>query len=180
MLSNEQQQVEQWLDNIVIGLNLCPFATKPRRNNQIRFKVSQALTNEVLIADLYEELSLLAQTEATKVETTLIIVPNMLADFEDANQFLDIADNLLVEFNWEGIFQIASFHPDYYFESTQPEDAENYTNRAPYPIFHLLRENSLTAALQNMSSPDEVYERNINTMNHLSADQIKTLFSYLL
>jgi len=179
MLSNEQQQVEQWLDNVVIGLNLCPFAAKPRRNKQIRFKVSQALTDEVLIADLFDELRFLEKTPASELETTLVIVPNMLAKFDDYNQFLDITDNLLIEYNWEGIFQIASFHPNYCFAVTNPNDVENLTNRAPYPILHLLREDSLTTALENMTAPDEVYKRNIHTMNQLSKQQIQTLFPYL-
>lgn len=172
-------EVETWLDDVVIGLNLCPFAAIPRKNDQVRFTVSQALTEEVLLADLHAELTLMEKTPAAEVETSLIIVPDMLAKFDDYNQFLDLADALLESFEWEGIFQIASFHPDYCFAETEPNSTENLTNRAPYPILHIIREESLEKALEKMTSPDEIYKRNIQTMSELSAEKIKTLFPYL-
>jgi hypothetical protein len=112
VISKQQQLVEQWLDDVVIGLNLCPFSAKPRQNNQVRFKVCQALTPEVLVADLFDELNFMAQSEASDVETSLLIIPDMLLNFDDYNEFLDIADGLIIDNDWEGIFQIASFHPD--------------------------------------------------------------------
>ena len=171
--------VERWLDDVVIELNLCPFAAIPRQNNQVRFVVSQALSEEVLLADLHAELTFMSQTPAAEVETSLLIVPDMLAKFDDYNQFLDLVDDLLVSFEWEGIFQIASFHPDYCFAETAPDSTENLTNRTPYPILHIIREVSLEKALAKMTSPDEIYERNIQTMNDLSDERIKNLFPYL-
>tara|TARA_R110001606_G_scaffold11354_3_gene49175 strand:- start:55388 stop:55933 length:546 start_codon:yes stop_codon:yes gene_type:complete len=171
--------VETWLDDVVIGLNLCPFAAIPRKNNQVRFVVSQALTEEVLLADLHAELTFMSKTPALEVETSLLIVPDLLAKFDYYNQFLDLVDNLLEAFEWEGIFQIASFHPDYCFAETDPDSVENLTNRAPYPILHIIREESLEKALEKMTSPDEIYKRNIQTMNELSAEQTKALFPYL-
>lgn len=171
--------VETWLDDVVIGLNLCPFAAIPRKNNQIRFTVSQALTEEVLLADLYAELSFMSKTPALEVETSLLIVPDMLAKFDDYNQFLDLVDGLLESFEWDGIFQIASFHPDYCFAETKPDSTENLTNRAPFPILHIIREESMEKALAKMASPDEIYKRNIKTMNELPAEKIKSLFPYL-
>ena len=171
--------VENWLDNVVIGLNLCPFAAKPRQDNQIRFTVSNALTSEVLLADLQSELLLMAESPASEIETTLLIIPDMLGDFGDYNQFLELVDKLLVQFEWEGIFQVASFHPDYCFAETPADSVENLTNRAPYPILHIIREDSLELALKNMSAPDEVYKKNIETMNHLEPEKIKVLFPYL-
>jgi hypothetical protein len=179
-ISKQQQEVEQWLDDVVIGLNLCPFAAQPRRNNQIRLTVSHALTPEVLVADLYDELSFMAHTEASEVETSLLIVPDMLLNFDDYNEFLDIADGLLIDNDWEGVFQIASFHPDYCFADTQADSVDNLTNRAPYPILHIIREDSLSKALDNMASPDEVYKRNIRTVNHLTPEQIHSLFPHLI
>lgn len=179
MISKQQELVEQWLDNVVIGLNLCPFAAKPRQKNQINFKVSQALTPEVLVADLFDELTLLAQTETNEVETTLLIIPDMLLNFDDYNEFLDIADGLIIDNDWEGVFQIASFHPDYCFAETPANSVENLTNRAPYPILHLLREDSLSKALENMTSPDEVYKRNIKVMKDLTPEQIHQLFPHI-
>jgi len=178
-MSHEQQAVEQWLDDVVIGLNLCPFAAMPRRNNQIRFTTSDAQTSEDLLSHLYDELKFLEKTPAQEVETSLLILPFILADFDDYNQFLDIVDELLIEFEWEGVFQIASFHPDYCFADTESDSVENLTNRAPYPILHIIREASMEKALQNMTAPDEVFKRNIETMHNLSTDQIKHLFPYL-
>ena len=171
--------VENWLDTIVIGLNLCPFAAKPRRDNQIRFTVSNALTSEVLLADLQTELLLMADKPASEIETSLLIIPDMLNDFDDYNQFLELVDKLLVQFEWEGIFQVASFHPNYCFADTDVNSVENLTNRSPYPILHIIREHSLEMALKNMSSPDDVYKQNIQTMHNLSDQKIKALFSYL-
>ncbi|HDY84324.1 MAG TPA: DUF1415 domain-containing protein [Methylophaga sp.] len=171
--------VETWLDDVVIGLNLCPFAATPRKNKQVRFTVSQALTEEVLLADLYAELTLMSQTPAEEVETSLLIVPDMLNKFDDYNQFLDLADALLEEFEWDGIFQIASFHPDYCFAETDIDSIENLTNRSPYPILHILREATLEKALEKMTSPDEIFKRNIETMNELPDEKIKALFPYL-
>jgi hypothetical protein len=171
--------VETWLDDVVIGLNLCPFAAIPRKNDQVRFVVSQALSEEVLLADLHAELSFMNKTPALEVETSLLIVPDMLAKFDDYNQFLDLVDELLESFEWDGIFQIASFHPNYCFAETDPDSVENLTNRAPYPILHIIREESLEKALEKMASPDEIYKRNIETMNNLSAEKIRVLFPYL-
>lgn len=171
--------VETWLDDVVIGLNLCPFAAMPRKNNQVRFTASQALTEEVLLADLHAELTFMSQTPAIEVETSLLIVPDMLTKFDDYNQFLDLVDELLEEFEWEGIFQIASFHPDYCFAETEPNSTENLTNRSPYPILHIIREESMEKALAKMTAPDEIYKRNIQTMNELPAEKIKALFPYL-
>lgn len=171
--------VETWLDDVVIGLNLCPFAAIPRKNKQVRFTVSQALSEEVLLADLQAELTFMSQTPAAEVETSLLIVPDILAKFNDYNQFLDLADELLEVFEWGGIFQIASFHPDYCFAETAANSVENLTNRSPYPILHILREQSLEKALAKMTSPDEIYKRNIQTMNELSSEKIKVLFPYL-
>jgi len=178
-MSVEQQQVERWLDEVVIGLNLCPFAAMPRRNNQVRFVTSAANTTEDLVTHLYDELKFLEQTPAQEVETTLLILPTILADFDDYNQFLDIVDELLSTFQWEGVFQVASFHPHYCFADVDPDDVENLTNRSPYPILHIIREKSMEKALKNMAAPDEVFKRNINTMNNLPLDEIKSLFPYL-
>ncbi len=178
-MGNEIKDVERWLDEVVIGLNFCPFAAKPRRNEQVRFVTSKATSEELLLTDLQDELTLLDQTPSSKIETTLLIVPEMLSDFHDYNQFLELVDELLVQFEWEGIFQVASFHPDYCFADAEPDSVDNLTNRSPYPILHILREDSIEKALENIADPDEVYKRNIETMKTLSSEQIKTLFNYL-
>jgi len=178
-MTEQQKAVERWLDDVVIGLNLCPFAAKPRSNNQVRFVTSGADSSEALLTHLYDELKFLEKTPSQEVETTLLIIPNYLADFDDYNQFLDIVDELLISFEWEGVFQIASFHPNYCFADTEPDSVENLTNRSPYPILHIIREASMEKALKYMTAPDEVFKRNIETMNTLSVDEIKALFPYL-
>jgi uncharacterized protein len=169
-------QVEQWLDRVVIGLNLCPFAAEPRRQQQIRFQVSPSTNPSDLLADLQSELRHLSQRPATELETTLLIIPHSLEDFADYNDFLDLADRLLQQFGWEGDFQIASFHPHYQFADTQPDDAENLTNRSPYPLLHILREDSVETALDSYSNPELIPDRNIEQMRNLSEDQKRALF----
>jgi len=175
-MSDEQKAVEQWLDDVVIGLNLCPFAVQPRRQDQVRFMVSQAQTEEELLYDLHAEITLLESSPPAEIETTLVIIPFLLADFEHYNQFLDVVDAVLDDFNWHGEFQIASFHPYYCFADTDIDSVENLTNRSPYPILHIIREQSMEKALAHMTAPDEIFKRNIATMTALSAEEIQRLF----
>ena len=116
---------------------------------------------------------------AEERETTVIIIPNHLKDFSDYNQFLDYADKLLEQEDWHGIIQIASFHPDYQFAGTQKDDAENLTNRAPYPLLHLIREDSLEAALERFPNPENIPTTNIQRMQNLTNEEKTTLFPYL-
>ena len=130
------QPVKKWLETMVVGLNLCPFAKRELVKNRVRFQLSEATTTAALLAELKNEIIQLDENDS--IETTLLIHPWVLDDFCDYNQFLDSADRLLLELDRDGIYQIASFHPDYQFGGTEPEDVENYSNRAPYPILHLL------------------------------------------
>ena len=169
-----EQATRDWLENIVIGLNLCPFAALEFDNDRVRFAVSDAATELHLLQALESELQYLFGNSA--VETTLLIHPEVLSDFADYNQFLDLAEGLLVQMNLEGVFQIASFHPDYQFEGTHADDVENYTNRSPYPTLHILREASLARAIDATPDIDQVPKRNIQTMKHLGAEKIRILF----
>jgi uncharacterized protein len=176
-------QVEQWLDQVVIGLNLCPFAAEPRKHQKIRITLSTATNPRKnptdLLADLQAELCLLSQTPATDLETSLLIIPHGLEDFDDYNDFLYLADRLLKHFGWEGEFQIASFHPHYQFADTQPDDAENLTNRSPYPLLHILREASIETALAHYPNPETIPQRNIEQVRNLSKVQRQQLFPRL-
>lgn len=154
-----------WLEKAVIGLNLCPFA-KPIRN-RIRYAVSEADTPEALRADLMDELQTLAEADPEEIETTLLIHPLVLADFLDYNDFLDVADDTLADLDLVGEIQIASFHPRYQFAGTEPDDIENYTNRSPYPMLHLLREASVEAAVDGYPDTAQINEKNIETMRAL-------------
>jgi hypothetical protein len=173
-------QTQQWLTDVIVGLNLCPFAKRVVLADSIRLVVSASQTDEQLLEEFVLEIELLENTDIEKLETTLLIIPKMLTDFEDYNQFLDLIDNLLLQFNWQGIFQIASFHPDYCFADASPDDSENLTNRSPYPILHILREDSVTKAIAQYPDVDGVPERNIKRVAGLSDKEKQQLFPYLL
>lgn len=166
-------QTRCWVEQFVLKHNLCPFAHKPVRDNLVRYVVSDAIKPFFVLEDLDVELQRLHDTPAHELETTLVILPSVLRDFRAYNDFLDIADELLAEQGYEGELQIASFHPDYQFAGTQLDDPENYTNRAPYPILHLLRESSLEAAIEAHPDVDSIPEKNIETMNALGVAAIR-------
>ena len=165
------QTVRSWVETIVVGLNLCPFAKRELVNDRIRFAVSTATNVDALLGDLEAELDFLQSNADT--ETTLLIHPQVLGDFADFNQFLDLAEGLLHAMNLDGVFQLAHFHPDYQFADTEPDDAENYTNRSPYPVLHLLREDSLDKALQSTEHAEQIPVRNIELMNELGAEEMR-------
>ncbi|HDM8169467.1 TPA: DUF1415 domain-containing protein [Vibrio harveyi] len=173
------EQVDQWLNDVVIGLNLCPFAAKPQRNKQIKIFVSEASQEEALLEDILLQLIELSNTEPEKLETTLVVVPNMLQDFWDYNFFIDWVEGLIKQQDWEGIFQVATFHPDYCFGGAEPEDDENLTNRSPYPVFHLIREESMEKVLKHYPDPESIPDTNIARVSALSEEERQKLFPYL-
>ncbi|MGR5433534.1 DUF1415 domain-containing protein [Vibrio owensii] len=173
------EQVEQWLNDVVIGLNLCPFAAKPQRNKQIKIFVSEVSQEEALLEDILLQLIELSNTEPEKLETTLVVVPNMLQDFWDYNFFIDWVEGLIKQQDWEGIFQVATFHPDYCFGGAEPEDDENLTNRSPYPVFHLIREESMEKVLKHYPDPESIPDTNIARVSALSEEERQKLFPYL-
>lgn len=159
-----------WLTRAVIGLNLCPFAKSVHVKGQIRYSISEASDLEGVLADLEIELRTLADADPEQLDTTLLILPHALADFLEYNDALHFADVLLAQLRLEGTLQIASFHPHYQSEGTEPDDIENYTNRAPYPILHLLREASIERAVDAFPDAADIYERNQETLRHLGLD----------
>jgi len=162
--------VRHWLSRAVIGLNLCPFAKSVYVKDQVRYVVSPATRAEDLLEELEGELRALADADPAQTDTTLLIVPHALADFLAYNDFLYFAERLLRSLRLAGTLQIASFHPDYQFEGTEADDIENYTNRAPYPILHLLREDSIARAAEAFPDAADIYERNQATMRRLGID----------
>lgn len=157
----------RWLERAVIGLNLCPFAKHVHDKGQVRYAVSRAQTSDALLDDLERELKKLVATKAEILDTTLLIVPYTLTAFEDFVKFLDLVEFAVKIQGLVGIVQVASFHPQYQFAGTEGDDLSNYTNRAPYPTLHLLREASLTRALDVFPDTDEIYQRNIRTLRTL-------------
>ena len=169
------EQVQCWLERLVIGEGLCPFAREPFDAGRIRFVISRAEDEESLLTDVLQELMYLRQTPWQEAETSLLILPQMLADFYDYNDFLDLLDALLEQEQMEGEFQIATMHPNYQFADTDYSDAQNYTNRSPYPILHLIREESLTRALAMFPHPERIPERNIQHMEKLGVPALERL-----
>lgn len=172
--------VTLWLHQVVIGLNLCPFAAKPTNENRVRMVVSDAVDDEILLQELQSEMELLDAKPANELETTLIIIPGYLQGFYDYNQFLNWARQLIKRNGWLGTYQLASFHPDYCFAGAEPDDPENLTNRSPYPIVHIIREASLEKALEYFPDVDLVPEKNMERMRLLADAERKVLFSYLI
>lgn len=168
-----KKSVENWVETVVIGLNFCPFAKREIVNNRVRYTVLESDNVESLIYCLKSELTLLLSDNT--IETTLLIHPNVLQDFDEYNQFLDVANETLIQQDLEGVIQIASFHPDYQFAGTAPDDAENYTNKSPYPILHLIREESLALAISNYPNVDLIPENNIKKTQALGSDNLNAL-----
>jgi hypothetical protein len=169
------ERTARWVERTVIGLNLCPFAKAVQVKNQIRYVVSSATKVRALRDDLERELRFLASCDPTQVDTTLLIHPRALRDFYAYNDFLAEADALLQELDLEGTLQVASFHPDYCFADAEPDDAANFTNRSPYPMLHLLREDSITRAVESFPDTSSIYERNIATLQALTPEQLRQL-----
>jgi hypothetical protein len=160
----------RWVEQAVIGLNLCPFAKAVYVKEQVRYVVSPATTPEALLEQLMDELQLLSDTPADQIDTTLLVHPFVLTDFLDYNEFLDVADAAIEDMSLEGELQVASFHPDYQFADTDINDIENFTNRSPYPVLQLLREESIERAVEAFPEAEEIFEKNIATMEKLGHD----------
>ena len=162
---------QHWLERAVIGLNLCPFAKAVHVKGLIRYAVSEATTPSELLSDLKNELNSLANMDVAGVsvsyDTTLLIAPYCLHDFLDFNDFLAKADKLIAKMKLEGTIQLANFHPQYRFAGTEPDDITNFTNRAPYPTLHLLRESSIDQAVEAFPDAGAIFEVNMETMERL-------------
>ena len=167
----------RWLERAVIGLNLCPFSKAVYGKQQIRFVLSDASTPEALLAQLGEEMLLLRETPSEQIDTTLLVHPGVLTDFLDYNDFLELADGLIESLQLDGVLQVASFHPDYQFAGSAPDDIENFSNRAPYPTLHLLREDSVSRAVEVFPEPEAIIERNAETLRRLGRDGWEALFA---
>lgn len=169
--------VSAWLERVVIGLGLCPFAERPFERGRIRLIVSGADDAGALLREVHAALAELHQDTARDVETTLVAVPQLLADFDDFLDFLDAADAMLDESGWRGTFQLASFHPDYRFADASEDDRANFTNRAPYPMLHLLREDSVARAVDAIADPASIPKRNARLLREMSDAEFRRLFS---
>lgn len=165
--------VRKWVDQVVVGLQLCPFAKSEIDRDGVHYIFTPANSDAELLEALAMEINRL-DTDFPD-DTALLVHPNVCEDFAQYNQFLSSAEMLLRDMGMEGVYQIASFHPDYQFADTQPEDAENYTNRSPYPMMHLIREEILEQALKSLENPEDVPERNIALLRGLGSEKMKQM-----
>lgn len=168
-------ETRHWIETIVIGLNLCPFAKAVFVKNQIRIIVSRARNSDALLDELERELKSLADADPNEIETTLLVHPDVLSDFLDYNDFLDQCDSVVEELELDGVLQVASFHPKYQFADTETDDVTNFTNRSPYPTLHLLREESVTRAVEAFPNVEGIYEKNIATLRGLGVVAVRKL-----
>jgi hypothetical protein len=164
------RSTQLWLERAVIGLGLCPFARAVHVKGQIRYVVSKAEGPDALLAELRRELRALSDADPLVIETTLLIAPHALADFLDYNDCVRRAEQSLKELGLTGTLQIASFHPNYQFGDVDSSDVANCTNRSPYPILHLLREASVTRAVESFAGAAQIFEKNIATLRALGHD----------
>ena len=164
-----------WLEAAVIGLNLCPFAKVVYVKNQVRLVVSKARHADDLLEELDRELDLLVATPAEEIDTTLLIQPTLFEDFLDFNDFLEVAEGVIDEHELDGVIQLASFHPQFQFEGTEPDDIGNFTNRAPFAILHLLREASVEKAVASFPDAEAIFGQNVATLEKLGHEGWKAL-----
>ena len=169
------KKTKHWLEAAVIGLNLCPFAKAVYVKNQVRLVVSKARHADDLLEELDRELDLLVATPASEIDTTLLIHPTLFEDFLDFNDFLEVAEGVVDEHGLEGVIQLASFHPRFQFDGTEADDISNYTNRAPFAILHLLREDSVERAVEAFPQADAIFDVNIGTLEKLGRTGWKAL-----
>jgi hypothetical protein len=161
------RDTQRWLERAVIGLNLCPFAKAVHVKGLVHFAVSAARDANTLLEDVRTELDALAAVDIAMRETTLLIAPHCLPEFLEFNDFLARADRVLRNGGFEGVIQLASFHPHYRFEGAEEGDVTNFTNRSPYPIVHLLREESIDRAVESFPDAESIYEANMDTMRRI-------------
>ncbi len=162
----------RWVTRVVVGLNLCPFARRVSDAGRIRYAVTDAATDDELLAALETELVALVAAPREAIETTILIHPRALKAFSDYLAFLPEADRVLRRLGLWGVVQIATFHPEYQFEGTSPDAVENYTNRSPYPMLHLLREESVSEVSDDQDALDDIPRRNIETLRGLGRDAV--------
>ncbi|MGD2117949.1 MAG: DUF1415 domain-containing protein [Chromatiales bacterium] len=168
-----EQRTRCWLERWVIGQNLCPFAGHPYREGRVRLACSEADDSDALFRFVLDEIDLLLDKSADEIETSVLIVENSLVNFDDYLDFLELLQRVVDETNLTGVLQIASFHPDYCFEDVQADDVSNYTNRSPYPLFHLIREQSLEQALAHYPNPEQIPQRNIELLRDMGVHKVR-------
>ncbi|MGO3343792.1 MAG: DUF1415 domain-containing protein [Marinomonas sp.] len=176
-LSDEQvtTQTAKWVNDFIIDLNVCPFAKREMERESVRFVVLRSKKTQVALEELMSEVYWL--DEHPETETTILVFPTLFTDFYRYLDFVDLAENLMLEQEYDGVYQLATFHPDYCFSGTEPEDVSNYTNRSPYPMLHLLRETSVEKAIEFYGDTNEIPERNIDVMEEMGREKLEKILA---
>lgn len=175
-MPNDEQVIAEtrcWVEQVVVRHNLCPFAHKPVKKQTIRYVCTLSDSEDGLVDDLINELALLRDADHAEIETTLLVAPNCLQSFDDYNQFLNVVDMLIEQFALQGIIQVASFHPDYRFADLDQGDVRNYTNRSPYPMFHLILEESVQKARLSYPDVEAIPENNMKLLLEMGLVEVK-------
>ncbi|MEY3807091.1 MAG: hypothetical protein RI893_67 [Pseudomonadota bacterium] len=167
--------IQAWLKSVIIEYNICPFAKRELEKNRVYFSISHDTKTEQCLLNLMLECDRLDTDPG--IETTLLIYAEAFATFDDYLDFVEIAENLLIDQGYEGIYQLASFHPDYCFQGSNQDDAANYTNRSPYPMLHLLRESSIEQAVASHPDPENIPQHNIELTRKLGLAKMQTLLA---
>ncbi len=170
-----QQQTEQWLKRFIIQHNICPFAHEVVDKKKLYYAIDSSINTKECLHRLIEECQRLENDDS--IETTLVIYPHYLAKFDDFLDYLALANALLIAQGYEGVYQLASFHPQYCFDGLDEDDAENYTNRSPYPMLHLICESSLERVLKSYPHPERIPERNIKLTRQLGTATLNALLA---
>jgi uncharacterized protein len=165
-------QTKSWIEQFVIGYNLCPFAAQPFNQDRIKYVLVEGKDLEELVETTFQECLSLQKTDASEIETSILIHPEILTDFEEYLGVLEQMQDDLEKLDLEGVIQLATFHPDYQFAETRPEDAENFTNRSPYPMIHILREDSLEKVINLHPNTENIPQENIKTMNRIGTEEL--------
>ena len=176
MSDTATDRTEQWLERVVVGLGLCPFAAPVLSDGRLDILVSDAADADTLTVDLDHALQRLASTSASELETTLVVVEHLLGDFDAFNDYLDIAEALIEARGLTGVIQLATFHPDYVFADAEADDPANATNRAPYPTLHLLREASVEQAIAEHGNSEAIPVRNARLLRSMTPERWRALF----
>lgn len=175
MIDNEMviAQTKKWITDVVIGCNFCPFASKEVRQNTVHYQVKNSEDLEECLQSFLSECIRLDENE--NIATCLLIFPRSFQNFDDYLHLVSLAENLLKKKKYEGIYQVASFHPLYLFAGSSIEDAANFTNRSPYPMLHLLREDSIGDALLKYPNPERIPENNLQFAREKGYEYLKKL-----
>jgi len=174
-----ERRVRAWLDSFVVGLNLCPFARPVVASESLRISICDANQLQTVAQRFLTELDLISQSPESEIATTLLVIPNALADFNEYLSFIENAEALIEEQGVADVIQLASFHPHYQFEGEQANSASHFTNRSPYPIIHFLREEMMTKLLADFPHPEQIPQRNIKTLQTIGRAQIEQQWNEL-